>query len=78
MGHIINGNVTFWPKIYVISPFSEISMMGYNKAMKGFPSITLEMISLTKMKVVLIQIPFLHTWSLGSLNSMFNLVPLAW
>jgi hypothetical protein len=42
-------------------PFSEICFIGYNKAIKGFPSITFEVISLTKIKVVLIQTPSLQT-----------------
>ena len=57
--------------------FSVISFIGYNKVMKGFPNITFEVISLTKIKVVLIQIPSLQTWAFGSLNSIFKLAPLA-
>ena len=45
--------------------------------MKGFPNITFEIISLTKIKVVLIQTPSLQTWAFGSLNSIFKLAPLA-
>ena len=61
MGGKIKGKVIFCPKICVVSPFSEISFIGYNKAMKGFPNITFEVISLTKIKVVLIQTPYLQT-----------------
>ena len=53
MGDKIKGKVIFCPKIYVVRPFSEISFMGYNKTMKGFPNITFEVMSLTKIKVVL-------------------------
>ena len=61
MGGKIKGKVIFYPKTCVGSPFSKISFIGYNKAMKGFPNITFEVISLTKIKVVLIQIPSLQT-----------------
>ena len=42
----MKGNVIFCPKICVVSLFSEISFIGYNKAMKGFPNITFEVIYL--------------------------------
>jgi hypothetical protein len=57
----MKGNVIFCPKICVVRPFSEISFIGYNRAMKGFPNITFEVISLTKIKVVLMQTPSLQT-----------------
>ena len=52
MGGKMKGKVIFCPKICVINPFSEICFIGYNKAIKGFPNITFEVISLTKIKVV--------------------------
>jgi hypothetical protein len=61
MGGKIKGKVIFCPKICVVRPFSEISFIGYNRAMKGFSNITFEVISLTKIKVVLIQTPSLQT-----------------
>jgi hypothetical protein len=61
MGGKMKGKVIFCPKICVVSHFSEIFSIGYNKAMKGFPNITFEVISLTKIKVVLIQTSSLQT-----------------
>ena len=61
IGGKMKGKVIFCPKICVVSHFSKISFIGYNKAIKGFPNITFEVISLTKIKVVLIQTPSLQT-----------------
>ena len=61
MGGKIKGKVIFYPKICVVSPFSEISSIGYNKVMKGLPNITFEVIYLTQIEVVLTQTPFLQT-----------------
>jgi hypothetical protein len=61
MGGKMKGKVIFYPKICVVSPFFEISSIGYIKAMKGFLNITFEVISLTKIKVVLIQTLSLQT-----------------
>jgi hypothetical protein len=44
MGGKIKGKVILCPKICVVSPFFEISSVRYNKAMKGFPNITFEVI----------------------------------
>ncbi len=60
IGGNIKGKVIVCPKICVVRPFSEISFMGYNRAMKGFRNITFEVISLTKIRVVLIQTPSLQ------------------
>jgi hypothetical protein len=57
----MKGNVIFCHKICVVRPFSEIFFIGYNRAMKGFHDITFEVISLTKIKVVLIQTHSLQT-----------------
>ena len=57
----MKGKVIFCPKICIVSHFSEICSIGYNKVMKGFPNITFEVISLTKIKVVFIQTPSLQT-----------------
>jgi hypothetical protein len=61
MGGKMKGKVIFCPKICVVRPFYEICSIGYNKVMKGFPNITFEVISLTKIKVVLIQTSSLQT-----------------
>ena len=61
IGGKMKGKVNFCPKICVVSPFSEICLIGYNKTIKGFPNITFKVISLTKIKVVLIQTPSLQT-----------------
>ena len=61
MGGKMKGKVIFCPKICVVRSFSEICLIGYNKAMKEFPNITFEVISLTKIKVVLIQTLSLQT-----------------
>ena len=61
IGGKMKGKVIFCSKICVVSPFSEICSIEYNKTMKGFPNITFEVISLTKIKVVLIQTPSLQT-----------------
>ena len=41
MGGMTKGKVTSWSKICVVRPFSEISLIGYNNAIRGFPNITL-------------------------------------
>ena len=61
MGGKMKGKAIFCPKICVVRPFSEICSIGYNKAIKGFSNIIFEVISLTKIKVVLIQTPALQT-----------------
>ena len=77
IGGITKGKVISWSKISVVRPFSEISLIEYNKVIKGFPNITLLVIFFTKTKVVLIQTPSLQTWAFGSLNSIFRPEPLA-
>ena len=57
----MKGKVIFCPNICVVSHFSENCFIGYNKVIKGFSNITFEVISLTKIKVVFIQTPSLHT-----------------
>ena len=72
------GKITSWSRICVVRPFSEISLMGYNKVIKGFPNITLFVMFLTKVKVVWIKILSLWTCAFDNPKSILKLVPLAW
>ena len=51
-GGMTKGKVISWSKISIVGPFSEISLIGYSKAIKGFLNITLLVIFFTKTEVV--------------------------